>query len=99
MATICPDPAFLATLDRWNRQQSMSNEIDNESIGYVLTTGGNWRSPIGSFRLVVDKGDARNIVSFCGQSVRRISPTQFEMRRTNWRPERNFEVLIVHPPE
>ncbi len=99
VATICPDPGFLATIDRWNRQQEMSNEIDIESIGYVLTTGGNWRSPIGSFRLVVDKGDARNIVSFCGEGVRRISPTQFEMRRTNWRPERDLEILIVHPPE
>jgi hypothetical protein len=98
VATICPDPGFLATIDRWNRQQSMSNEIDNESIGYILTTGGNWRAPIGSFRLVVDKGDAHNIVSFCGEGVRRISPTQFELRRTNWRPTRNLEVLIVHPP-
>jgi hypothetical protein len=99
VATYCPDPGFLATIDRWNRQQSMSNEIDNEWIGYILTTGGNWRSPIGSFRLVVDKGDARNIVSFCGEGVRRISPTQFEMRRTNWRPTRNLDVLIVMPPE
>jgi hypothetical protein len=99
VATYCPDPGFLATIDRWNRQESMSNEIDNETISYVLTTGGNWRSPIGSFRLVVDKGDARNIVSFCGEGVRRISPTQFEMRRTNWRPTRNLEVLIVSPPQ
>ena len=99
LATVCPDPAFLATIDRWNRQQEMSNEIDNYSISYILTTGGNWRSPIGSFRLVVDKGEARNIVSFCGEGVRRISPTQFEMRRTNWRPTRDLDVLIVLPPE
>ncbi len=99
MQAYCPDPAFLATIDRWNRQQEMSNEIDNESIGYTLITGGNWRSPIGRFRLVVDKGDARNIVSFCGEGVRRISPTQFEVRRTNWRPTGNLDVLIVHPPE
>jgi hypothetical protein len=99
LAAWCPDRDFLNRIDLWNQQQLMSNEIDNETISYILTTGGNWRSPIGSFRLVVDKGSPDAVVSFCGEGVRRISPTQFEMRRTNWRPTRNLNVLIVHPPE
>ena len=37
------------------------------------------RSPIGRFRLVVDKGAPGNLVSFCGEGVRKISPTRFEM--------------------
>jgi hypothetical protein len=93
----CPDAAFLAGVDRFSRA-SGGTEMDIQWLGYILTTGGNWRSPIGSFRLVVDKGDARSLVSFCGEGVRRISPTQFEMRRTNWRPDRDLAVLIVHPP-
>jgi hypothetical protein len=68
-----------------------------ERIGYILTTGGNWRSPIGDFRLVVDKGAAANLVSFCGEGVRKISPTRFEIRHTNWRPDRDLKVLIVTP--
>ena len=63
----------------------------------VLTTGANWRSPIGEFRLVVDKGRPENLVSFCGQGVRKISPTRFETIRTNWRPDRDLKVLIVAP--
>jgi hypothetical protein len=88
----CVDADFLAGLDRLRRRSPATPE---QRIGYVLTTGGNWRSPIGDFRLVVDKGAPSNLVSFCGEGVRKISPTRFEMRRKNWRPERDLKVLIV----
>ncbi|HEU0097759.1 MAG TPA: DUF4424 domain-containing protein [Allosphingosinicella sp.] len=93
----CVDPAFLAGLDRLRRRNPATPE---QRIGYILTTGGNWRSPIGDFRLVVDKGDSANLVSFCGEGVRRISPTRFEVRRRNWRPDRDLKILIVlaRPP-
>jgi len=64
-------------------------------IDYVLVTGGNWKKPIGDFRLVVDKGSPKNLVSFCGSGVRKISPTQFEMRRTNWRPDKDLSILLL----
>ncbi|HEX9932622.1 MAG TPA: DUF4424 domain-containing protein [Allosphingosinicella sp.] len=91
-ADYCTDRAFLAALDRAGRSGRAMTE---RRLRYILTTGGNWRSPIGDFRLVVDKGRAENIVSFCGTGLRRISPTQFEMRRRNWRPDRDLAVLIV----
>jgi hypothetical protein len=94
----CTDAAFLAALDRMTAGQTPDGPfLIERRIRYVLTTGGNWRSPIGDFRLVVDKGSPENIVSFCGEGVRRISPTQFEMRRRNWRPDRDLAVLIVQP--
>ena len=51
--------------------------------------------PIGNFRLVVDKGDANNLVSFCSDGVKKIGPTQFEMRKSDFTPERNLYVLIL----
>ncbi|HEX8261808.1 MAG TPA: DUF4424 domain-containing protein [Allosphingosinicella sp.] len=90
----CVEPDFLAGLDRLRRRSPATPE---QRIGYILTTGGNWRSPIGRFRLVVDKGAPENLVSFCGEGVRKISPTRFEMVRSNWRPERDLKVLIVTP--
>lgn len=93
----CVDRAFLAGVDRLVRQAGPERTVQDRRVGYVLTTGGNWRSPIGRFRLVVDKGAPENLVSFCGEGVRRISPTQFEMVRTNWRPDRDLQVLIVLP--
>jgi len=56
--TYCTDAAFLAAIDRL--QQRADRTHDNypmeRRLGYILTTGGNWRSPIGDFRMVVDKG-------------------------------------------
>ncbi len=97
----CVDQAFLSGVQRLAREggEASGGIVPERRVGYILTTGGNWRSPIGRFRLVVDKGDARNLVSFCGEGVRRISPTQFEMVRTNWRPDRDLRVLIVGPAD
>lgn len=44
---------------------------------------------------MVDKGHPANLVSFCAEGVRRIGPTQFEVRRTNWRPDRDLRILIA----
>jgi hypothetical protein len=96
-AEFCTDRDFLAALDRMSRraQREQANYPMESRLRYILTTGGNWRSPIGDFRMVVDKGHPNAIVSFCGQGVRRISPTQFEVRHRNWRPDRDLNVLIV----
>ena len=88
----CVDPAFLAGLDRMRGRNPATPE---QRVGYILTTGSNWRSPIADFRLVVDKGAPANLVSFCGEGVRKISPTRFEVRKKNWRPDRDLRVLVV----
>jgi hypothetical protein len=98
IADYCLDADFLATVDR--RAEATGAEfpiMPEKRIGYVLTTGANWRSPIGRFRLVVDKGSPDNLLSFCGTGVRRISPTRFEMEMTGWRPSRDLKVLILEP--
>jgi hypothetical protein len=93
----CLDPDFLSRVDRlWKAAKAPSSTtmLAEERINYVLTTGANWRSPIGRFRLVVDKGTPGSLVSFCGSGIRKLSPTQFEMVRTQWRPDRDLRVLI-----
>jgi len=64
-------------------------------VDYILTTGANWAEPIGDFRLVVDKGSSRNLVSFCGEGVRKISSTRCETRRRNYTPTSDLSVLIL----
>jgi hypothetical protein len=99
MDEYCVDRAFVAAVDRMVARSTPEQPalLRETWIRYILTTGANWRSPIGEFRLVVDKGRPENIVSFCGTGVRRIGPTRFEMRRRNWRPDRDLAVLIVEP--
>lgn len=88
----CTDEAF------WNgarRMRSRGLYLSETWLDYILTTGANWAEPIGDFRLVVDKGSSRNLVSFCGEGVRKISPTRFEVRRRNYTPTQDLSVLIL----
>jgi hypothetical protein len=96
IARYCIDADFLRAVDRL-AARGAGEYISEQRVSYILTTGAGWRSPIGEFRLVVDKGRPNNIVSFCGEGLRRISPTQFEMRRRDWRPAEDLHVLILRP--
>ena len=66
-------------------------------LSYVLTTGANWAAPIKDFRLVIDKGEARNLVSFCIGGAKKISATQFEIRRSGFLPKEDLDILILKP--
>lgn len=91
----CLDDAFLRAYDASNRKNTVRTET---WISYVLTSGANWKGPIGSFRMVIDKGDPKSLVSFCGDGVKKISPTRFEITARNFTPTRDVDVLIVKPP-
>jgi hypothetical protein len=90
--TYCIDREFV----RSAKQHKNSSE---QWISYILTTGGNWAGPIGEFRLVVDKGDPSNLVSFCADGVKKISPTEFEVRKKNFKPSKDLNVLILRVRE
>ena len=95
-AKYCVDKTLVDTVTRAaNADKDGNAPWVDRWIDYVLVTGGNWKKPIGDFRLVVDKGSPKNLVSFCGSGVKKISPTQFEMRRTNWRPEKDLSILLL----
>jgi hypothetical protein len=97
----CIDPAFeqaarkkLAAI-----ADPGSPHMTEQRVSYILTTANNWAAPIRDFRLVVDKGSPEALVSFCGTGVRKIGPTQFEMRATNFVPDKELEILIAVPVE
>lgn len=64
-------------------------------LSYVLSTGANWAGPIGTFRLVVDKGRPENLVSFCGDGVTKTGPTTFELIYNDFWPWEDIEVLFL----
>lgn len=68
-------------------------------IGYILTTANNWKGPIGRFRLVLDKLRPETLVSLCATGLRKISPTQFEMVKKDFVPQKDLAVLFVFLPE
>lgn len=70
-------------------------KLQERRISYVLSTGANWAGPIKEFRLVVDKGRPDRLVSFCGEGVKKISPTAFELRAQNFTPTRDLKILLI----
>ncbi|WP_211230363.1 DUF4424 domain-containing protein [Inquilinus limosus] len=98
LRTYCIDQGFLAAVKRAQAKAGKDGmPFSEQRVSYILTTGANWAAPIGEFRLVVDKGDARNLVSFCADGVKKISPTRFEMRKTDFTPTADLNVLILQP--
>jgi hypothetical protein len=99
-ARYCIDKGFLAGFDKGfaaaQRRNPDQTTYYETWISYILKTGANWRGPIGDFRLVIDKGKPERLVSFCMDGVKKISPTQFEVRRRNFEPTRDLEIMIVN---
>ena len=81
----CTDESFLTAVRKTlkNKDEPWSAPFFENWISYILTTGGNWGGGyIENFRLVVDKGDPKNLISFCGDDVRRSA----RPRSRWWRP-------------
>ena len=93
----CMDKSFIdaATRARQAARMQSGAPFSEQRIEYILRTGANWAGPIRDFRLIVDKGDADSLISFCGQGVKRVGPTRFEMRATDFTPERDLSILIL----
>jgi hypothetical protein len=101
-AKYCTDRPFLdavkATLT--SPDEPYSAPFTESWISYILTTGGNWGGgAIAKFRLVVDKGSPDNLVSFCGEDIKKIGPTTFEMVKTDFWPQKELDILILERRE
>src|SRR5215471_1114769 len=87
---------FLRSVDKLaGSDEANKANIQERRISYVLKTGANWAGPIKNFRLVVDKGQPDRIVSFCGDGVKKISTTAFEVRANDFTPTRDLNIIIV----
>jgi hypothetical protein len=95
--TYCTDGPFRSAVESLYRKANAPNAkvgAFEEYLSYVITSGADWAGPIGTFRLVVDKGDT-TLVSFCGDGVRKIGPTTFEMIAKDYTPRRDIDVLFI----
>ena len=93
----CFNYEFLAAVERARKtaNSKFAAPFAEERIDYILKTGANWSGPIKEFRLVVDKGAADNLVSFCGDDVRKLGETRFEMKKSDYTPDGNLSILIL----
>jgi hypothetical protein len=101
-AKYCFDKDFIAAVENARKAAKIeSAPFTEERIEYILKTGANWSGPIKEFRLVVDKGVADSLISFCGEGVKKIAPAAFEMQKRDYTPDGDFSVLILKkiPPQ
>ncbi|HEY1614944.1 MAG TPA: DUF4424 family protein [Rhizomicrobium sp.] len=66
------------------------------STDYVLTTGNNWKGPIGHFHLVLDKLQPDSLLSTCwNEPLVRTGPTTFESTLENFAPGSDIRLLVL----
>jgi hypothetical protein len=93
----CIDQDLVASVERAQRVEKVMGgaPFSEERISYLLSTAANWSRPIQDFLLIVDKGDRSNLVSFCAEGTRKITPTQFEVHKTNFVPDSDLHILFL----
>ncbi|HWG05352.1 MAG TPA: DUF4424 family protein [Beijerinckiaceae bacterium] len=94
----CIDDSFYAGLDKIAAAATANiantAKIREKRIQFDLLDGAP-PAPIGDFRLTVDKERPDRVVSFCLDNLKRINPTTFEMRASNFTPTANLKILIL----
>lgn len=65
------------------------------AVHYILTTGANWKGPIGTFKLTIVKDSSKDKVSVCIPDTRRTSPTTFEVSRRDFVPKQDLKILFI----
>lgn len=93
-AKYCIDDDFLRAMNR-KTGNGRSSAYSEKWISYVLVSGANWKGPIGRFRMEIDKGAAQNLVSFCGDGVKKLDDRRFEVVYKDFVPKKDVDVLIV----
>jgi hypothetical protein len=99
----CVDDGTLAAIG--NRMKAVQKKQGEHAmmltwwVDYVLTTGKNWKGPIGKFKLTIDKGSPDNVISLCFDGIRKTGRTTFIAERTDFEPEQDLKLMIVAAPE
>ncbi len=94
----CTDDDFIKTVTKTleDPKDLYSAPYTESWISYIWSTGANWSGSIGKFHLTIDKGDPKNLVSFCWDGkVTKSGPTTFEMEADDWYPPYNHELEVL----
>ena len=98
--TYCMDAttrsAALALLAHNRANPQSGNMLTALATDYVLSTGNNWKGPIGRFRLVLDKLKHENVMSLCADGhIEPVSPTTFEFVQEHFAPRADIKMLVL----
>jgi hypothetical protein len=91
----CVDASFLGGLDKIaGADEANQARVREKRIMLSGSTGA--FSPVAlDYRLVVDKGNALSLVSFCSENLKKIGATQFEWRAKNVAQNVALKFLVI----
>jgi hypothetical protein len=98
----CLDSAGQTGVERLIRKAAAANSSGGDTqayvfaneVGYILTTGANWKGSIGSFKLTIDKLEPDAIVSFCVDGTKKVGPTTFAVQQSNFAPKEDVRFVV-----
>jgi len=97
----CLDQAARTTLTRMTDASKKANPVEGGYLNayttdYILSTGNNWKGPIGHFRLTLDKLKPGNVISLCWDGkLKRTGQTTFEDTRSDFAPKSDIKLLVL----
>lgn len=68
----------------------------SSDVQYLLMPGGNWRGPIGHFRLIAEAPHPEDYVFMCEERARRVAPNRIEIEAEDFYPWRDLDILFAH---
>jgi len=93
----CVNEATETLMDRQREGGSVwpEHRFASSDVEYVLTTGANWRGPIGRFRLVVESPYPADFVFVCFDGAQRVANNRIEADIENFWPWHDLRVLFA----
>jgi len=94
----CVEPALEAEMNRRRLLDVApgARSFGTSDVGYILSTGANWRGPIGRFHLIVEAPHTADFVFLCLDGARRISARRIEAVLTDFWPWHDLDILFAH---
>ena len=68
------------------------------NLQYILQTAKSWAGPIRRFHLTIENPLRDAQVALCGLPLHRVAPGRWEMRATNFVPDRDIDLLMLFRP-
>lgn len=98
----CMDPPTLSRIHKMlaaaaakTGPESLNGMLQISTTEYILSTGNNWKGPIGRFHMTLDKLKPENTLSVCWDGLKKSGPATFEFTRSNYAPDRDVRMVVL----
>ncbi|EKD41473.1 MAG: hypothetical protein ACD_73C00708G0002 [uncultured bacterium] len=92
----CMDAGFLKSSQKLVADAAKNEKYPQSfTMGYILTSGANWKGPIGEFNLIIEKKKQTDLVSLCINGIKKTGPTRFEVHQKDFLPKKDIQLLFL----